>query len=273
MDLEQLQIQLSQHPKVLGVLAPFWRVRPRFQLHWQYCVDSTNRELWCLIESEAPAGSVFMASTQSSGRGQWGRRWESPPGGLYLSLGLKPNMPAHHGPYFTLASSCGLVTSLRNLGILAQVKWPNDIVVHGKKLGGLLTETRMERGIIKDVVIGLGLNGFNPVPCTGTSIAHCIRPDLSLSPLNTLEGLAAIALYGLLQGYLYWKNYGNQALLNAYRSCMANIGQMITVNDNPARIIGVAASGNLQVQSVSGQRQFAKTLEIEPGKVTLGYNA
>jgi hypothetical protein len=48
---------------------------------------------------------------------------------------------------------------------------------------------------------------------------------------------------------------------------------MITVNDNPARIIGVAASGNLQVQSVSGQRQFAKTLEIEPGKVTLGYNA
>ena len=173
----------------------------------------------------------------------------------------------------TLASAWGLARSLRDVGVPAQVKWPNDVVVNGKKLGGILTETRVSNGIIHDIVLGVGLNGWNAVPSTGTSIQKIFQPDLPPQPLNTIEGLTAVTLYGLIQGYLYWQNYGNQALLNAYKSSMTNLGQTITVEDNPVHIIGIAASGNLQVQAAQSNRQSMNTLEIEPGKVTLGYNA
>jgi BirA family biotin operon repressor/biotin-[acetyl-CoA-carboxylase] ligase len=272
-DLEQLQMHLAAPASSLGVLEDFGGIRPQFQLHWQHQVGSTNRELWRLMAAGAPAGTVFMASTQSAGRGQWGRQWQSPAGGLYLSLGLSPDVPVQHSPYLTLASSWGLATSLRRLGLPAQVKWPNDLVLQGKKLAGVLTETHIEDQRVKDVVIGLGLNGFNPVPPTGISVIQYFQPDLPPLLLNTLEGLAAVALYGVLQGYLYWQNYGNQALLKEYKTCMANLGQLVTLNDKPVQITGIAASGNLQVRSLVDHRQFAKTLEIEPGKVTLSYNA
>lgn len=273
MDLTQLQQQLSQPTKQLGVMETFWMVRPQFQLHWQSHIDSTNRGLWELIAAGNPAGTVLIANSQSAGRGQWGRSWQSPVGGLYLSLSLKPDLPVEKAPCLTLASTWGLATSLQNLGVPVQVKWPNDLVCQGKKLGGLLTETRLEEGIIRDVVIGLGLNGFNPVPPTGISIQQLFQPDLPPSPLNSLVGLAAVSLYGLIQGYFYWQNYGDQALLSGYHTYMANLGQSINFNDRQVQIIGVAASGNLQVHSSVNPDQPSKPLEIEPGKVTLGYNA
>jgi BirA family biotin operon repressor/biotin-[acetyl-CoA-carboxylase] ligase len=248
-------------------------VRPHFRLQGQDQIDSTNRGLWALVTQGAPAGTALIATTQSAGRGQWGRAWQSSPGGLYLSLHLKPEVPVQKSPYLTLASAWGIATSLRNLTVPVQVKWPNDLVARGQKLGGLLTETRLEEDIVSDVVIGVGLNGFNPVPSNGISIQQIFQPDLPPSPLNTVEGLAAVVLYGLIQGYLYWQNYGDQALLNAYHTYMANLGQMITVNDHQVQIMGVAASGNLQVQAPPDCSQPVNRLEIEPGKVTLGYNA
>ena len=273
MDLAFLRQQLSRPPRELGVTKSFYQIRPSFQLHWRSEIDSTNEGLWHLINTGVSAGTVLLADVQISGRGQWGRQWQSLPGGLYLSLSLKPDLLVQDGPYLTIAGVWGLVSSLRNLGISAQVKWPNDIIVQGKKLGGLLAETRVEGNIIRDVVIGLGLNGFNPVPLTGISIREIFQPDLPPSPLNTLEGLAAVALMGLNQGYLYWQNHGNKALLDRYQTCMAHLGQIITFNDYPVQVVGIAPSGNLQVQSPAGKEQWANALEIEPGKVTLGYNA
>ncbi len=273
MDLKLLRQLLSLPPRELGVVELFWAVRPSFKLHWQLAVGSTNQELWNLIDTGASSGTVLMAATQSAGRGQWGRQWQSGPGGLYLSLSLKPELPVHDSPYLTIASAWGLVTSLRSLGISAQAKWPNDVIVRGKKVAGLLIETRVEGTIIRDVVIGLGLNGFNAVPASGISLEQIFQPDLPPPPLNSLEGLAAVALYGLLQGYLYWQNYGNQVLLNEYQTYMAHLGQIITIQDQQVQVVGIAASGNLQVQSPANEQQFAHKLEIEPGKVALGYNA
>ena len=273
MNLEQLQFYLAGPPNRLGVLKEFWTVRPRFNLCWQPQLDSTNRGLWELVRAGSPSGTVLLATTQSAGRGQWGRQWQSPAGGVYLSLGLKPEIPVAGAPFLTLATAWGLVTSLRNLSVPAQVKWPNDVVVNGKKLGGILSETRVEGGVIQDVVIGLGVNGFNPVPSTGISIQQVFQPDFPPPPLNTVEGVAAVALYGLIQGYLYWQNYGNQALLNAYQTFMSNLGQTIVFDNNLVEIIGVSTSGNLQVKPCLDTRKFARTREIEPGKVTLGYNA
>lgn len=275
MNLERLHQALRQPANTLGTMPAYGALRPRFHLHWVDQIDSTNRALATMMARGAPAGTVLMAATQQAGRGQWGRQWQSPPGGLYLSLGLKPDLPAHRSPYLALASAWGVVTSLANLGLPVQVKWPNDLVAGGKKLGGVLAETRVERGQVQEVVIGLGLNGFNPVPATGISIQQLIRPETAPTALNTLEGLAAIALYGLIQGYLHWHNQGDDAFLAAYQARMANLGQVLALGGQSAEVIGVAPSGNLRVQPMHRQvdRPAAKTLEIKPGQVTLGYNA
>ncbi|MGB3203236.1 MAG: biotin--[acetyl-CoA-carboxylase] ligase [Nodosilinea sp.] len=250
-------------------------MRPRFHLHWVDQIDSTNQALAEMMAAGAPAGTVLVAATQQAGRGQWGRQWQSPPGGLYLSLGLKPDLPASRSSYLTLASAWGVATSLANLGLPVQVKWPNDLVAEGKKLGGVLAETHIENGRVQTVVIGLGLNGFNPVPATGISIQQLIQPESISNRLNTLENLAAIALYGLMQGYLHWQNQGDDAFLIDYQARLSNLGQGLTVAGHPAEVIGVAPSGNLRVQLNSNHSDLpaVKTLELEPGKVTLGYNA
>jgi BirA family biotin operon repressor/biotin-[acetyl-CoA-carboxylase] ligase len=255
-------------------------LRPRFYLHSVEQIDSTNRAVTEMMAAGAPAGTVLVADTQRSGRGQWGRQWQSPPGGLYLSLGIKPELPAHRSAYLTLASAWGLTTSLANLGLPVQVKWPNDLVARGKKLGGVLAETRIEQGLVQEAVIGLGLNGFNPVPATGIALQQLIQPGLIQperppGPLNTLEGLAAIALYGLMQGYLHWLNLGDEAFLQVYQARLVNLGQRIDLDGEDAEVVGVAPSGNLRVRLLApwGEAATVKTLEIEPGKVTLGYNA
>ncbi|MGF1567756.1 MAG: biotin--[acetyl-CoA-carboxylase] ligase [Nodosilinea sp.] len=273
MNLEQLHRELAQPPKHLGVMPAFWALRPRLHLHWVEHIDSTNRALGQMMAAGAPAGTVLMAATQHGGRGQWGRQWQSPTGGLYLSLGLKPDLEARRSAYLTLASTWGVATSLETLGLPVQVKWPNDLVGGGKKLGGVLVETRLVGSRIQDVVIGLGLNGFNPVPATGISIQQLIQPEQPLPPVNTLERLAAVAIYGLLQGYLYWQNQGDTAFLAAYRARMTHLGHILKVNGDDMQVTGVAASGNLQVQPKSSHPPALTKLEIEPGKVTLGYNA
>lgn len=273
MNLERLYHELAQSPKALGVLPMFWALRPRFQLHWVEQVDSTNRVLADRLATGAPSGTVVLASTQQAGRGQWGRQWQSPPGGLYLSLGLKPDLAVQRSLYLTLASAWGVATSLQNLGLAVQVKWPNDLVVEGKKLGGILAETRLGGSQIREAVIGLGLNGFNPVPPPGISIQQLIQPERTATPLKSLEGLAAVALYGLLQGYLYWQSQGDEAFLKAYQTQMTHLGETIVVGDHPTQIIGVAPSGNLHVRPFHDHQPGDNPWEIEPGKVSLGYNA
>ena len=102
--------------------------------------------------------------------------------------------------------------------------------------------------MIKQVVIGLGLNGFNPVPPTG--ISNNAALSTGFAPLTVeypRRSCGGCPLWACCRGYLYWQNYGNQALLKAYETCMANLGQLVTLNGNPVQITGIAASGNLQV--------------------------
>ncbi|NJL47522.1 MAG: biotin--[acetyl-CoA-carboxylase] ligase [Leptolyngbyaceae cyanobacterium SM2_5_2] len=273
MNLDTLYQMLAQPPQELGVAPDFLALRPRFQLHWVEQIDSTNRELATMMAAGAPAGTVLMAATQQAGRGQWGRQWLSQPGGLYLSLGLRPELEAQRSAFLTLASAWGVATSLENLGLPVQVKWPNDLVANGKKLGGLLVETRLANCCIKEAVIGLGLNSFNPVPPTGISLQQLIQPEAGFSPLNTLEGIAAVALYGLLQGYFFWQNQGDSAFLAAYQAKMTHLGQTVVVNDRLAEVRGLGGAGNLRVHLQSHLPADSIDLEVKPGEVTLGYNA
>lgn len=123
-------------------------------------VDSTNVQIKKLAERGAAEGTVLIADRQSAGRGRLGRRWESPSGvNLYCSILIKPQMPVQQAPQLTFLSSVAVVETLSEVcSLSAQVKWPNDILVNGAKICGLLNEMDAETEMLHYVILGIGVN-------------------------------------------------------------------------------------------------------------------
>jgi len=123
-------------------------------------VDSTNRLAMELAEKGAPEGTIIAAENQTAGRGRLGRSWSSPRGaGLCVSVILRPQLSPRDVPRLTLTASAAVAGSLRNhYGIPAELRWPNDVLVGGKKVCGILTEISAEADAVRFVVVGLGVN-------------------------------------------------------------------------------------------------------------------
>ncbi|MBF0428758.1 MAG: biotin--[acetyl-CoA-carboxylase] ligase [Magnetococcales bacterium] len=128
--------------------------------HFHAVLDSTNREAMDLAHGDAPEGTVVVADQQTKGRGRLGRVWVSPPGvNLYFSMILRPPLVARQVAQLTLLAGLALVETLVAAGVVeAVVKWPNDILVHGKKLAGILSEMVAVGERVRFVVIGVGVN-------------------------------------------------------------------------------------------------------------------
>ncbi|WP_256871928.1 biotin--[acetyl-CoA-carboxylase] ligase [Nostoc sp. TCL26-01] len=172
-----------------------------FSLHIFDCVASTNLTLWELIDKGAGAGTVVIATQQTAGRGQWGRQWVSPNGGLYVSVAISPQLAANYAYQLTFASAWGIAHQLRECGINVGIKWPNDLVLDGRKLGGILTETKINQGEITEAVVGVGINWSNPVPETGINLKSWLakegigdRGTNQFKIQNDARGLANAAL-------------------------------------------------------------------------------
>lgn len=129
-------------------------------VHHFESIGSTNEAAVAAGRGGAPHGSLWLADSQSQGKGRLGRHWESKPGvGLYFSLLLRPTMKAAMAPLSTLAVGLGLAEALRKLGLPGLlVKWPNDLLVKGRKLGGILTEMVHRGDGVDFLVIGVGIN-------------------------------------------------------------------------------------------------------------------
>jgi BirA family transcriptional regulator, biotin operon repressor / biotin---[acetyl-CoA-carboxylase] ligase len=123
-------------------------------------VGSTNDEARRLAAAGAEEGTVVIAEEQTAGRGRRGAAWHSPPGaGLYVSILLRPSRPARELPRWAIAAAAAGCLATRDAGARdASVKWPNDIVCRGLKIGGTLVETRGGAGLPTDIVIGTGFN-------------------------------------------------------------------------------------------------------------------
>ncbi len=271
--LDALQVPGTE----LGVLPPWAALKPRFTLHLYDRLASTNQQAWELVAQGAGAGTVVIAREQVAGRGQWGRTWVSPPGGLYLSLVLEPDIPLREATLLTLASAWGILTSCDRWQLPLQIKWPNDLVAHGAKVGGILTETRMEVAqgersgdrAIRTAVIGIGINWANPTPANGISLRELL-PDPLPPGLKTLEQLAAIVLRGVHQGYHAWQQQGTATLIAAYQTKLSNLGQIVERDGHLGRVLGVSANGDLTVAWDTGPQK--STQSFKPGEISLGYN-
>lgn len=164
--------------------------------------DSTNADLWRLVdEGESVPGQVVVTDHQRRGRGRQGRSWfQEPEMGLPFSVLVYPRLPVERISLLTLAAGISLADALAAEGVPAALKWPNDILVGGRKLGGILAESRQtDQGLT--VVIGIGLNvneqaGDFPRKLQATAVSvrmvlrRSVQRELLLAGvLNRLEGL------------------------------------------------------------------------------------
>ena len=127
-------------------------------------INSTNTKAKELAARDAPEGTLVVAEQQVEGRGRKGRTWFSPPeGGIYISLILKPHISPSEAPKITMLTGVVVAETLLKLTpCKINIKWPNDILVNGKKIAGILTEMSTEMDAIEYIVVGLGMNVTTP---------------------------------------------------------------------------------------------------------------
>jgi BirA family biotin operon repressor/biotin-[acetyl-CoA-carboxylase] ligase len=132
-------------------------------IHWLATVGSTNDFLKQHAREGAADWSAAVAERQSAGRGREGREWLSPAGNLYLSVLLRPRWPPESVGVLPLAAGVAVAEAAAEWGVPAQLKWPNDLLARGRKLGGILVEASAGGQGLETVVVGVGLNlGLDP---------------------------------------------------------------------------------------------------------------
>ncbi|HSV96821.1 MAG TPA: biotin--[acetyl-CoA-carboxylase] ligase [Spirochaetota bacterium] len=136
------------------------RLFGRTDLYFYDETGSTNDQAMVLAERHCPEGTVVIADCQSRGRGQKEREWHSPRGtGIYLSLVLRPDIPPQEALKITLLSAVAVAETLIQLTALdVRIKWPNDIIINGKKISGILSEVKTGKNSVNYVVVGVGIN-------------------------------------------------------------------------------------------------------------------
>lgn len=259
-----------QLEKLLAILRQFRLPVP--YVHLFDTLPSTNQKLWQLLEQGAKPGTVVIARMQSAGCGQWGREWSSEAGGLYLSMALAPDLPAQHSYQLTLSSAWGIAINLRDRGIPVGLKWPNDLILEQRKLGGILTQTKVRQGKIASAVVGVGINWTNPVPPTGINLKSFPSNHL----ITTIEMLAAYTILGIACGYEFCLQAGIDTLLDSYHQLLTSIGKQVTVDGRTGVVVGVTATGNLRVcidtKKISEYTE-KREIYLNPGTIGLGYGS
>ncbi len=201
---------------------------PFFRLIALASVDSTNRELRELALAGAPEGTAVTALEQTAGRGRRGRDWQSPPGNLYLSVLLRPTgSPAQAGQagFVAAVALAEAVEKLVPERAAVTLKWPNDLLVNGRKAAGLLLEASGKGAGLDWLVLGLGVN-VTSFPADTAFPATCLEAEGVSVGVNDL--LAAFAWR--LDAWLgRWRTEGFAPVRQAWLERAHGLGQPITV--------------------------------------------
>jgi BirA family biotin operon repressor/biotin-[acetyl-CoA-carboxylase] ligase len=210
-------------------------------------------------------GTVVIAGEQTAGRGRVKRSWFAPAGNIALSVILFPRLADL--PSLIMLASLAVVHSLRTItGIEAQIKWPNDVLIHGRKVCGILIETDVRKERVEYAVIGIGVNvdltpnDFPEIEATTTSLSR--ETGKQISHLSLVRGL----LIALDRLYLSLK--AGDSLYEEWRDNLVTLGRHVRVRSGDSISEGIAESvdrdGSLLLRSPDG-----KLTRIDAGDVTL----
>jgi len=206
----------------------------------------------------APEGTVIIVESQTKGRGRLGRSWFSPKyKGIYLSLILKPKILPNQMPLLTLMAAVSICEAIKEkTDLTCQIKWPNDILIHHKKLGGILTELNAEMDLSRFVVVGIGLNVNNDkktIPSGATSLKEQKKQEI-----NRLELLQEV-LRKIEGNYLIFQKTGAKSVIDKWREWSISLGRRVRVICQNEHIEGEAVDididGGLLIRKDSGLTQ------------------
>ncbi len=205
-------------------------------LHFFDAIDSTNTYAMQLAREGAAEGTVVVADAQSGGKGRLGRTWVSPAGvNLYCSTILRPSVPAALAPQMNLVAAVAVAEAIVEVcGITPTIKWPNDVLVKGKKVCGILSEMQTDQAradTLKAIIVGIGVN----LNTRRDAFPEELREKASSLLLITGEPVergvfAASLLTHLEQSYLLWVQEGFTVLRSAWERYASDlIGKQIAV--------------------------------------------
>lgn len=204
---------------------------------------STNDVVEKLARDGVKEGVVVFAESQTKGRGRLGRKWISPAGrGLWFSILLRPNLRPQEATQLTVAAATGLWRAIHaETGINAEIKWPNDILICGKKVAGILTEMSAELDRVKHVIIGVGVDvnlTAHELPPDVRKVATSLRIELG-RPVQR-AGLATAILRELDRDYARVCGGLFAALADEWEERCTTIGQQVVITMGERRIRGRA---------------------------------
>jgi BirA family biotin operon repressor/biotin-[acetyl-CoA-carboxylase] ligase len=227
-------------------------------VHWYEELGSTNDRAKELADEGAEHGEVVVAEAQTAGRGRRGRAWSSPARkNLYFSVVLRPDLPPSRAPELTLVASVAVCEALRQAGVDARIKWPNDLLVSGRKIAGILTELAADPDQVHWVVLGVGVN----VNARAEDFPAEVRAEATSILLERGQAapraLFAAACFTALEGWLDRHAEGGfPAIRKAWKGHSATLGREVAVRLDAREIVGVAEdldeSGALLVRTESG---------------------
>jgi BirA family transcriptional regulator, biotin operon repressor / biotin---[acetyl-CoA-carboxylase] ligase len=214
------------------------------RIHSYESTGSTNDIAQKLAESGSPEGTAVFSEGQSKGRGRLGREWSSPKGkGIYLSLILRPKISPTHASKITLMSAIAVAAAIRKItDLTALIKWPNDIMVNGHKVCGILTEMSAEVNTVKYVVIGIGINvntDRERLPKGASSLKSELGETVSRVEL-TQELLREIE-----HQYRLFREEGFEQIITGWRNLSYMLGERVSVKCQDKKIEGYAVDLDL----------------------------
>lgn len=229
-------------------------------------IDSTNEEL---VRRGRGGGMPqgLIATEQTAGKGRLGRSWVSTEGeGLYMSILIRPDIAVEKAPLLSLIMGLAAARAVKDVtGIEAKLKWPNDLVIDGKKVAGILAASEIKNGNLDFVVIGIGVNMFQKqfpeeIAATATSLklsgATFIREDLENSIVKSFNRYYDI--------FIHEESF--RAFMDEYNSLTVNVGRRVKIiepdNEYEAESMGVNDDGELIVRTDRGELKTIRSGEV-----------
>ncbi|PLR66789.1 MULTISPECIES: biotin--[acetyl-CoA-carboxylase] ligase [Bacillaceae] len=242
-------------------------------IHFEEVVPSTQKIAHSLAGNGAEEGTIVVADQQTSGRGRLARVWYSPKQtGIWMSLILRPKIPINKTPQLTLLTAVALIQSIEEVtGLTPEIKWPNDILINGKKIVGILTELQAEADQVHSVIIGIGMNvnhALDQFPEELQSVATSIaietgkpsdRAEVIQAILKNFEKLyTSYLIHGFKPVKLLWESYAISLNKNLIARTLHGAIR--------GRAAGIDDEGVLLLETAEGkiEKIYSADIEIQP---------
>jgi len=239
-------------------------------IHYQESVDSTQLIAHKLTAENAPEGTVVIAEEQLSGKGRLNRKWHSPKyTGIWMSLILRPNIPPTKAPQLTLLTAVAIVQAIEEMsGLTPEIKWPNDILLNGKKVTGILTELQAEADRIHSIIVGIGLN-VNQKQEDFPAELHGIASSLYIESgsLTSRSALIRSIFSHFEKLYILYLKEGFYPIKILWEGYAISIGRVIKArtltNVIEGKALGITDEGVLMLEDKAGSIHHVYSADIE----------